>query len=98
MKDTACALALLVAAASLGSCSSGADQPSTRSPPLKPATSCSNEIGDKAASVLVQQCVQVSPATHPPCNAANSCDLIRDEIKRGCDYLDRGAQPGFCDD
>ena len=60
-----------------------------------PALSCSSEIGASAASKLVQQCLQVSPATHPPCEAENSCAMIESEIKRGCDYIGKG-QPGFC--
>jgi len=46
--------------------------------------SCRAEIGGRAAQVLVRRCISVSPATHPPCNALNSCDLIRDEIARSC--------------
>ncbi|MGD9883842.1 MAG: hypothetical protein AB7U95_27390 [Reyranella sp.] len=37
----------------------------------------------------------MSPATRPPCNEANPCALIVDEIKRGCALLPSGA-PGFC--
>jgi hypothetical protein len=44
---------------------------------------------------LVQQCQQVSPATHPPCNVANACELMIDEIKRGCAMIDKNA-PAFC--
>ncbi len=44
---------------------------------------------------LVNECLQVSPATHPPCNAQNACSLIVDEIKRGCALIGQGA-PGFC--
>ena len=59
------------------------------------AMSCSGEIGASAASNLVRQCLQVSPGTHPPCNAENSCEMIRSEIKRGCDYVG-DSQPSFC--
>lgn len=69
------------------------------SPPLakEPATqlSCAAEIGVPAASKLVKQCIQVSPATHPPCNAQNSCAMVRDEIKRACDHISDG-KPSFC--
>jgi len=59
--------------------------------------SCRTEIGEKAAARLVRQCIQVSPATHPPCNAGNSCQLIRGEIQRGCGLLTRAANaPKFC--
>jgi hypothetical protein len=33
-----------------------------------------------------------------PCSPANSCDLIREEIKRSCDYIGSGAQPAFCNE
>lgn len=46
--------------------------------------SCSEEIGTAAAAARVEVCRNVSPATHPPCNAANSCALIEDEIARSC--------------
>jgi len=56
---------------------------------------CSKSAGQKKAEVLVQQCQQVSPATHPPCNVANACELMIDEIKRGCAMIDKNA-PAFC--
>ncbi len=51
--------------------------------------------GIERSRQLVNECIQVSPATHPPCNAQNACSLIVDEIKRGCALLGQGA-PGFC--
>jgi hypothetical protein len=57
---------------------------------------CSRSVDKAIADTLVRQCMQVSPATHPPCNADNACDLIRDEIKRGCAMLDKEDAPGFC--
>jgi hypothetical protein len=62
-------------------------------PPQSP--SCEKTIGLPRARELVKQCLQVSPATHPPCNVQNSCDLIIDEITRGCGFLTSNA-PGFC--
>lgn len=59
--------------------------------------SCEAEIGTARAGRLVRQCIEVSPATRPPCNARNACGMIRDEIARGCDMLDPGDRPGFCD-
>ena len=38
---------------------------------------CEQDIGAQAARVLVEQCIQMSPATHPPCNAQNSCFCCR---------------------
>jgi Lysozyme inhibitor LprI len=57
---------------------------------------CSRSVDRSIADTLVRQCMQVSPATHPPCNADNACDLIRDEIKRGCAMLDKEDAPAFC--
>jgi Protein of unknown function (DUF3011) len=59
--------------------------------------SCRRAVGPDQADRLVDQCLKVSPATHPPCNADNSCVLIRDEIRRGCRMLGRDA-PSFCDE
>lgn len=56
---------------------------------------CIDTLGQAEAKKLVEQCLQVSPATHPPCNAVNACDLITDEIKRGCKLIGQGA-PSFC--
>jgi hypothetical protein len=58
-------------------------------------TSCLVTVGTKRSAELVKECVQVSPATHPPCNAQNACSLVVDEIKRGCGMLGQDA-PGFC--
>jgi hypothetical protein len=57
--------------------------------------SCLVSVGTKRSAELVKECVQVSPATHPPCNAQNACSLVVDEIKRGCGMLGQDA-PGFC--
>ncbi|MFD1793813.1 lysozyme inhibitor LprI family protein [Ochrobactrum teleogrylli] len=59
------------------------------------AMDCRQEIGAKAANILVNQCKEISPATNPPCNSGNSCDLIRDEIKRGCGMVG-GKKPSYC--
>ena len=56
---------------------------------------CLNAVGIQRSRQLVNECLQVSPATHPPCNAQNACSLIVDEIKRGCGLIGQGA-PGFC--
>jgi hypothetical protein len=56
---------------------------------------CLNAVGVERSRQLVNECLQVSPATHPPCNAQNACSLIVDEIKRGCAMIAQGA-PGFC--
>ena len=56
------------------------------SPSIAEAT-CTKEVGATAAQDLVNRCRNVSPATHPPCNAANSCALIRAEISRAEAYI-----------
>ena len=59
--------------------------------------SCLSELGKVAADRLVRRCLDVSPATRPPCNAENSCALIVDEITRGCGFAEDDA-PGWCKD
>jgi hypothetical protein len=54
--------------------------------------SCANEIGIKKATKLVNECLQVSPATHPPCNVSNPCEMISAEIVRGSAF---GRQPSI---
>lgn len=60
--------------------------------PLR-ALSCAQEIGAAAAAARAKVCRNVSPATHPPCNAANSCALIEDEIARSCALFDGQGAP-----
>ncbi|MBI3439259.1 MAG: hypothetical protein HY054_11540 [Proteobacteria bacterium] len=62
------------------------------------AKSCTETRGAQEAARLVSQCTQVSPATHPPCNAANSCGMIEAETRRGCGLLDAAHRPAFCTD
>lgn len=57
--------------------------------------SCLQGVGAERARKLTEECMAVSPATRPPCNAQNSCVLIIDEIKRGCRLLGQTA-PIFC--
>lgn len=74
-------------------------QPSAADEPTIPTMiSCEAQIGAGRAKALVDQCRSVSPATRPPCNAANSCALIRDEITRSCNLFgdDAVGTPG-CD-
>ena len=60
--------------------------------------SCAQQMGAQRTALLAQQCRQVSPATHPPCNAANSCALIIDEYQRGCELLGgESYRPTFCE-
>lgn len=57
--------------------------------------SCRAEVGAAKAKTYVSHCLQVSPATRPPCNAANDCALIISEVNRGCRLIGRGA-PRLC--
>jgi len=59
------------------------------------AEACSVEAGPEAAQVEVDRCLEVSPATRPPCNADNPCQMIRDEIARGCAMLG-SDKPDYC--
>ena len=56
---------------------------------------CSQAIGRAKAKVLVNECLDISSATHPPCNASNACRLMIDEIKRGCAASGSSA-PEYC--
>jgi hypothetical protein len=55
--------------------------------------SCAADIGAAAAAKRVAVCRNVSPATHPPCNVANSCAMIEDEIARSCALFDGKGEP-----
>ena len=57
--------------------------------------SCAAGVGAKQAAIYVKQCTEVSTATHPPCNASNTCALIISEIRRGCAMIGSRA-PAFC--
>jgi hypothetical protein len=62
---------------------------------VEAAESCRQLVGAKRAAEYVRQCRDVSPATHPPCNAKNPCKLIISEIKRSC-ALFGSDRPAFC--
>jgi hypothetical protein len=65
--------------------------------PLGATSSCLDQIGAVAAQRLVQRCIAVSPATRPPCNVANTCAMIEDEIERSCGmYAPGEARPAEC--
>ena len=63
-------------------------------PPRRPE-GCAGEIGVAEAQELANQCREVSPATRPPCNPSNSCEMIEAEINRGCEMLGEDM-PDFC--
>ncbi|MES2833623.1 MAG: hypothetical protein V4707_02815 [Pseudomonadota bacterium] len=61
------------------------------------STSCALDQGADAAQALVNRCIAVSPATHPPCNVANPCQMIQDEIDRSCGMYQPGeTRPAEC--
>ena len=63
------------------------------------AQTCEEEVGPDLAAVYVEQCLEVSPATRPPCNVENSCELIQDELARGCALLASDSPelvPDYC--
>lgn len=65
------------------------------SPPSSPGklVSCAADIGPATADRLARLCRDVSPATHPPCNVANSCAMMEDEVARSCALFDGKGEP-----
>lgn len=56
---------------------------------------CRAAVGEHEANVLVDRCLEISSSSHPPCNIENSCNIMVDEIKRGCS--ESGADsPAYC--
>lgn len=71
--------------------------PALAAAPAGEAGSCLAEIGAEASARLVERCIAVSPATRPPCNAANPCALIQGEIDRACAMFGPGeTRPAQC--
>ena len=73
--------------------------PTSPSPPERvqiSETPCRQAIGEAASAKLVERCIAVSPATRPPCHAANPCDLIQSEIDRACAQYPAAARPAEC--
>lgn len=61
------------------------------------ADTCEAATGSREeAAALIALCLEVSPATHPPCNPENDCALVTDEIIRGCAFLGEDA-PKVCE-
>ena len=59
--------------------------------------SCTLDQGSDAAIELASRCTRVSPASHPPCNPDNPCQLIQDEIDRSCAMYKPGeTKPAEC--
>ena len=74
--------------------------PSSESASIAPdanALQCDAQIGQAAAKRLAERFLLVSPASHPPCNVANSCEMIQGEIDRACSLYGKGeAKPKEC--
>lgn len=102
-----------VACSALTACSQPAEAPAESSPPAAsesaappapdPTTPtaeprpCEAEIGRAAADRLAERCRMVSPATRPPCNVANPCEMIQGEIDRACaQYGPDEEKPAEC--
>ena len=66
--------------------------------PALAAQTCTEQVGEQKAQILVDRCLQVSAATHPPCNTENPCAMMVNEIKRNCAELTGSDAPGFCKD
>ena len=59
--------------------------------------SCKRSVGDERAEDLERQCKEVAPGNRAACNDENSCRVITDEIRRGCQLLGRDG-PRFCEE
>jgi uncharacterized protein len=60
-----------------------------------PDTPCRDMVGAEQAAVFVRQCMAMATETHPPCNAANTCELIVSHNITRC--REAGDQaPKFC--
>ncbi len=65
--------------------------------PIEEPITCREERGQALAQKLVDRCIAVSPATHPPCNVQNPCLLIEGEIERSCaQYGPSETRPAEC--
>lgn len=63
--------------------------------PAHAETGCRDGVGLRRAQHIVNDCIMVSPATHPSCNLRNSCAMMAEEIRRGCGLI--GAdRPKLC--
>lgn len=80
-------------------CPAGNSDCTTLGPAIKTTASadvsCRSTAGRQKAEEYVRQCIEVSPSTHPPCNDANACELIIDEIRRACALIEKDA-PAYC--
>ena len=71
---------------------SGAISAGGGAPAPDPAPANVTPAPDSAAQ-SARTCRNVSPATRPPCNVANSCAIMQDEIARSCALFDGKGEP-----
>lgn len=69
---------------------------SGKAAPKATPQSCAADIGADAAARRVKICRNVSLATHPPCNGANSCAMIESEIAGNCSLFSDGPALKGC--
>jgi hypothetical protein len=53
-------------------------------PIVAKAASCQAQVGVDRAALYVKECLAITSATHPPCNADNSCEVIGQHIQYMC--------------
>src|SRR6267378_171544 len=58
---------------------------------------CNRSAGQERADELERQCRQVAPGNRAACNDKNSCRVITEEIRKGCQLLGRDA-PRYCEE
>ena len=58
---------------------------------------CNRSIGQERADELERQCKQVAPGNRAACSDENSCHVITEEIRKGCQLLGRDA-PRYCEE
>jgi uncharacterized protein YecT (DUF1311 family) len=103
--DLSCVPQTAPATAGAAPATAGAAPATAGAAPAKPAPAeasqndtrpCVQSAGKAKSDQYVSQCVQVSPATNPPCNGQNACSMMIDEIKRGCAMIGKDNPPAFC--
>jgi hypothetical protein len=60
------------------------------------AQACNQTLGKARAQRLVNQCLNTSTATRPPCNALNDCETIAEHISTMCEHNLGENAPAYC--
>jgi hypothetical protein len=88
---------IVLAASGIASGALAADEPS-----------CRQTAGADQSAIYVEQCLLVSSAVDPPCNAEKACAAITGEIRQSCSRIrqamggrpaqpsEEGGEPAFC--